>query len=54
MNKYEYILEYVCKLPPPSYIYGKYVDFLMPFVKEYYEDALKGKYMYFPKVEYGE
>lgn len=38
-NASKYIRDYVWSLGPPSYLYGKYVDFFEEFIQRYMDES---------------
>ena len=45
------VFEYIIFLPPPSYNYAKFTDWIMPFLDHYFAESKKYAYTSYPKEE---
>mmetsp|Transcript_29239 Transcript_29239/g.26656 ORF Transcript_29239/g.26656 Transcript_29239/m.26656 type:complete len:296 (+) Transcript_29239:2057-2944(+) len=47
------VFEYIYNLPPPSYNYAKFTDWILPFIEYYLAEAKRYSYTTYPKEEAG-
>jgi len=47
------VFEYIFSLPPPSYNYAKFTDWILPFIEYYLAEAKRYYYTSYPKEETG-